>query len=521
MRVGGRRTLGESHPRPRARSNEHTTRQAWLPPALLPLVAAIVISIAPPIINSLVASAGLAPPEVFTRSTSSSYAVITLPDDPPLPALSLPLKDTGPQTSDEIARREAAAELFTTVVDPDELNSYYVLKGGGESVRVKPTAAGFATTGLKFSKKKYSNTEVFQAGLLAGGTVECVLTLVRHPLDTVRTRLQAYNATAVKERAAAKWSRQVEAQAQAQTKAEPQVRAQARAQPRPQPRLQPSELPPRVSLLQPPVGAAALLDQVWLGLGPALLSSVFQGSVFWAVKDVTRREALAWLGLTPAVQGSLLSTLVAPPPVTPPLPGWAVALQLDWRAVATLAAVFVGEAAYWLVRAPTEVVKVAAQAQLAAPPPPPPSLQSEAQSKVQAEGTLLPDASAAAADADADADGDAVAVAVSAPPLLPPPPTPPTPSTQLQPRLAATVAAAGGNMLAGLAAFPVLALTDLPVILTRTYGFLVLRSSHAAATLGLGGLDQARPATARAQAATARDQAATICTKNTTYLPLL
>ena len=38
----------------------------------------------------------------------------------------------------------------------------------------------------------------------------------------------------------------------------------------------------------------------------------------------------------------------------------------------------------------------------------------------------------------------------------------------------------------------VLALTDLPIIVTRTYTFLVLRSTGAAASLGLGGLDQAR-----------------------------
>ena len=35
-----------------------------------------------------------------------------------------------------------------------------------------------------------------------------------------------------------------------------------------------------------------------------------------------------------------------------------------------------------------------------------------------------------------------------------------------------------------------LALTDLPIVVTRTYTFLVLRSTDAAATLGLGGLDQ-------------------------------
>ena len=106
-----------------------------------------------------------------------------------------------------------------------------------------------------------------------------------------------------------------------------------------------------------------LLSGVWDGVTPALLSSVFQGSVFWAVKDVTRRESLAWLGLVPAAQGTVLRSLATPPAVTPPLPDWAVAANLDWRTIATLVAVFTGEVAYWLVRSPTEVVKVAAQAQ--------------------------------------------------------------------------------------------------------------------------------------------------------------
>ena len=59
----------------------------------------------------------------------------------------------------------------------------------------------------------------------------------------------------------------------------------------------------------------------------------------------------------------MLRSLATPPAVTPPLPDWAVAANLDWRTIATLVAVFTGEVAYWLVRSPTEVVKVAAQAQ--------------------------------------------------------------------------------------------------------------------------------------------------------------
>ena len=203
----------------------------WLPPALLPLAAAIIISVAPPCISSA-EGAGLPTPEVLTRSQAvdkagakinelkSSVAdkvvdfklkvnllevnVPDVPDDPPLPPEPPPSPPPGPtgaqigaQMTDAIAREEAAAELFETVVDPDELNSYYVLKGSSGSsapkggVNVKGGEGGPSeesarkgrggkprdesqekrledekrqkSAGVKFSKKKYSNAEVFQA----------------------------------------------------------------------------------------------------------------------------------------------------------------------------------------------------------------------------------------------------------------------------------------------------------------------------------------------------------------------
>ena len=202
----------------------------WLPPALLPLAAAIIISVAPPCISSA-EGAGLPTPEVLTRSQAVDKAgakinelkssvtdkvvdfklkvnllevnVPDVPDDPPLPPEPPPSPPPGPtgaqigaQMTDAIAREEAAAELFETVVDPDELNSYYVLKGSSGSsapkggVNVKGGEGGPSeesarkarggkprdesqekrledekrqkSAGVKFSKKKYSNAEVFQ-----------------------------------------------------------------------------------------------------------------------------------------------------------------------------------------------------------------------------------------------------------------------------------------------------------------------------------------------------------------------
>ena len=90
---------------------------SWLPPALLPLAAAIVISVAPPGISSA-ESAGLPTPEVLqraneARANKAAYnSPANLPDYPPLPPTPAPpLRPTGMQTSDAIARKEAAAEL--------------------------------------------------------------------------------------------------------------------------------------------------------------------------------------------------------------------------------------------------------------------------------------------------------------------------------------------------------------------------------------------------------------------------
>ena len=146
------------------------------------------------------------------------------------------------------------------------------------------------------------------AGLLAGAAVEVVRTIATFPLDTVKTRLQL-------KREGASHDEQ--------------------------------DIPER------------LFDRCLEGLGPALMSSAPQGAVFWSVKDVVRRETLALFGV---ISGqSALLTRIVPGGLAPP--AWAEAVGLDARGFATVVAVGAAEVSYWLVRAPTEVAKTAAQAQ--------------------------------------------------------------------------------------------------------------------------------------------------------------
>ena len=139
---------------------------AWTPPALLPLAAAIIISVAPGISSA----AGLPTPEVLTLARSevldarinefkssvtdkvggfmptvSLLQAYVPDDDPPLPPEPPPAPPPR-LTPDAIARKEAAAELFETVVDLDELNLYYVLKGSRAS---SSSGAPKAAAGVK------------------------------------------------------------------------------------------------------------------------------------------------------------------------------------------------------------------------------------------------------------------------------------------------------------------------------------------------------------------------------------
>ena len=146
---------------------------AWPPPALLPLAAAIIISVAPGISSA----SGLPAPEVlmlargevldarinefkssvtdfmvgdfkagdFMPMASLLEAYVPDDDEPPLPPEPPPAPPPR-LTPDAVARKEAAAELFETVVDLDELNLYYVLKGSRAS---SSSGAPKAAAGVK------------------------------------------------------------------------------------------------------------------------------------------------------------------------------------------------------------------------------------------------------------------------------------------------------------------------------------------------------------------------------------
>lgn len=198
-----------------------------------------------------------------------------------------------------------------TVIDADDENSY--LEAKFES-KVFPN-----NFKLKIPMRRYSDLEVAEAGLLAGGAVEVVRVVATYPLDTIKTRLQRKPTDPT-----------------GGTTADPAV---------------------------PAATAEGLLRRWWGGLGVALLSSAPQGAVFWAVKDVVRRNLLALLGITSgagtvvgrySLAGGLALAAAAPPALVQDL-------GLDWRGLATVAAVGAGEAAYWLVRAPTELAKITAQ----------------------------------------------------------------------------------------------------------------------------------------------------------------
>lgn len=124
--------------------------------------------------------------------------------------------------------------------------------------------------------------------------------------------------------------------------------------------------------------AVGLFDRLTDGIGFALISSVPQGAVFWAIKDVVRRNLLAFLGVTKGL-GAVITTsgamaFMLQSPLHDPLlqiqsvsthpPTWAVDLALDPKSLSTIFSVACAEAVYWMVRTPTEFFKVRAQVQV-------------------------------------------------------------------------------------------------------------------------------------------------------------
>jgi len=320
-------------------------------------------------------------------------------------------------------RASARDDILVVVVDPDDFNEYLVFKDASPKLQK-----------FRFTGRRFDDSEVVAAGLLAGTTVEVARVIVMHPLDTIRTRQQSAQALELQP---ANLSMLVEEAVPFSGKGAEETSVSAAAGSSTcadVPRQQGAGANPYA-----PLPATQIFVQPWQGLGTALVTSVPQGAIFWAVKDVVRREMLARLGIT-AGQGTIFLQYFTPQYASPPiLPAWAIAAGLDWRAIATIVGVAAGEAAYWLARAPTEVAKTRAQVRVIDPMVQEggEGLASDALKSEQLQGT-----------------------------------SPPAPSPF-------------ASLLSVFEAYPTLALTDLPVVVLRVCLFLLLKASDAAALLAL------------------------------------
>jgi len=164
---------------------------------------------------------------------------------------------------------------------------------------------------------------------------------------------------------------------------------------------------------------------------------------------------LARLGIT-AGSGTLFLQYFTPQYTSPPpLPAWAVALGLDWRAIATLVAVAAGEVAYWLVRAPTEVQKTRAQLSALV-------LDGE-EDAAAGGGGASSERGARGADGEGGAGGEGGEGGAGGE------------GGGAGGGLASRAASRLASALSVFDAYPLLALCDLPTVVLRVYFFLLLR----------------------------------------------
>ena len=194
-------------------------------------------------------------------------------------------------------RKPTLGGLADVVVDGNEGYESIVLPA-----RVIDGAPGPAKEWLKklrVRKRRLSDGELVSAGLVAGIAAEIGRVGVLHPIDTLRARAQAQSA------------RQSEGVAQA------------------------GPLPALLSSF----GDGSSFAGLWAGVGVALLTAAPQAGVFFAVRELVRRDA----GDAAAAIGVSLSDGAA---------GWV--------------ALVCASLAYWAVRAPADVLKQQQQLQSAA-----------------------------------------------------------------------------------------------------------------------------------------------------------
>mmetsp|Transcript_7707 Transcript_7707/g.12335 ORF Transcript_7707/g.12335 Transcript_7707/m.12335 type:complete len:744 (-) Transcript_7707:2023-4254(-) len=300
------------------------------------------------------------------------------------------------------AERQAVETVAEVQIDPNDGNEYWILrsqKGFTNSWIAK--LAGSKDTNFRVLKRRVSDSEVVAAGLVAGALVEAARIFLLHPLDTIKTRLQAYQRPKPPTEEELEQQRQdrIETLSRKIKTVDEQLRP-ARRKVRVSPRrmstgfgtprrtmrgvkvlqkialqerldeTKESELKNKPSMIPPEV-----FTKPWDGLNIALLTSAPQGAVYWAVRDVVKRNLLqaapAGVGGAAVATKSVATTGVSGILVTK-IATWiaalsaligpaAAAIALDYRSAATLFAVACGEAMYWFVRTPSEVLKTRRQ----------------------------------------------------------------------------------------------------------------------------------------------------------------
>mmetsp|Transcript_22387 Transcript_22387/g.33352 ORF Transcript_22387/g.33352 Transcript_22387/m.33352 type:complete len:775 (+) Transcript_22387:159-2483(+) len=294
------------------------------------------------------------------------------------------------------AERQAVETVAEVTIDPNDGNEYWILKQNLKSEVTSRTASWLAkiTNGgqpFRVLKRKVSDTEVILAGLAAGAFVEAARISLLHPLDTIKTRLQSYQRPKPptieeleerREKRIKELTYKIEVLDQ-QMKKRPPIREPFY----PRKTIRGVRVLRRISLEEQLNKTLAknlsefevrnkipkeVFKSPWDGLGLALITSAPQGAVYWAVRDVVKRnlitaapEAAVSEVTVSAVKPTagfiftkIASAIAAISAFVGPL---APALALDYKSVATLFAVTCGEAMYWLIRTPGEILKTQRQ----------------------------------------------------------------------------------------------------------------------------------------------------------------
>ena len=202
------------------------------------------------------------------------------PPTPPAPG------GTAPAPSASGRRRPALRGFAEVIVDAND--GYEMLTPSARVLDAVPPLLRPVLRKVRVRSRRLQDTELFTAGFVGGIVAEVAKVIVLHPLDTIKARIQARR-----------------------TRAEPETEA---------------------------LYTSSIFDRPYAGLGPAVVSAAPQAGIFFATRDVMRREVF----------------------------GLVAESRVD-STTAALAAVAAATCAYWVIRAPSEVFKLRSQAATPAP----------------------------------------------------------------------------------------------------------------------------------------------------------